>query len=66
MSNIKAVSVEATQVIPTNEISIPNGRAFIVPVRNGKEYPELGFYQSIASAEKNYSDTSKYIIKKKD
>ena len=62
---ITPVAVEATHVSSQQQVDIPNGRAFIIPIKNGAERPDLGFFFSERDAEKFYGDTEKYAIKKK-
>lgn len=64
MSKIKPVSVETTHVSATQQVEFPNGRALIVPVKNGTERQDLAFWFSEKDAERFYGDKEKYVIKK--
>lgn len=63
---LKPVTVEQVSFAESQEVIIPSGNAFIVPIINGKEDMEQGFFVSIFTADKYYSNADKYVIKKKN
>lgn len=62
---IKPVQVLPDKVEVTSELVVPDGMAYIMEVRDGKEVEGSGFTYPAKTAEKYFGDKTKFIIKKK-
>lgn len=63
---VQPAAISPTPVeIAQTEIEIPDGHVLIVALKDGEEVPGSEFLQTQRMADLYYTDTDKYVVKKK-